>query len=320
MKRRFWFLLLLAWAALILSGCFGKLPFGQPPNAPAGYTVTDSTGYVLHLPQKPQRIVSLSIGTDEMLLALVPAERIAALTYWADDGGISNITEEAKKVPRRVKASAETILGLQPDLVIIPDWQPPELAQILRDAGIAVYVYKQPTMIEPIKQTIAEIARVVGEEEAGAQVVAHMDGELAQITDKVQQIPAGERQVAVRYTLTGGSGGKGSTFDDICRRAGVENGAALAGLEGDGTLSKEQIIAVNPDLLIMPTWDYSGKTDLQQFKTSVAEDPALQPVKAVRQQRLMFIPDRYLSCSSQYIVEGVKALAQTAYPKYFGQP
>lgn len=321
MKRRFWLLpLVVVWAALLLSGCFGKLPLGQAPNAPAGYTVTDSTGYVLTLPHKPQRIVSLSIGTDEMLLALVPAERIAALTYWADDGGISNVTEAAKQVPKRVKASAETILGLQPDLVIVPDWQPPELAQILRDSGLAVYVYKQPTTIEPIKQTIGEIARVVGEEAAGAQVVAQMDRELTRISGKVRQIPAGERQVAVRFTLMGGSGGMGSTFDDICRYAGVENGAARVGLERDSLLSKEQILAINPGLLIMPTWDYSGKTDMQQFKKNVQEDPALQPVAAIRQQQLIFIPDRYLDCSSQYIVQGVSELAKAAYPGYFGQP
>ncbi|HMM23168.1 MAG TPA: ABC transporter substrate-binding protein [Selenomonadales bacterium] len=320
MKRRLCSLLLLAaWTALLLGGCFGR-PLGQPEKPAGGYEVKDSTGYVLRLPQKPQRIVSLSIGTDEILLALVPAERIAALTYWVDDGGISNVTEEAKGVPGRVKASAETILGLQPDLVIIPDWQPAELVQILRDAGLAVYVYNGATTVEQIKQAIAGIARVVGEEAAGARVAAQMDSELAVIGETVRQIPAGERQVAVRFTLMGGSGGRGSTFDDICRYAGVENGAAMVGLDGDGSLSKEQIIAINPDLLIMPTWDFSGQTDMQQFKKAVQEDPALQPVKAVRQQRLIFISDRYLYCSSQYIVQGVRALAEAAYPKYFGPP
>lgn len=319
MKRHTGLLIILAWGALFLSGCFDKPPLEQTPGQPApGYrVVTDSTGYVLHLPQKPQRIIPLSIGTDEILTALVPVERIAALTYLADDGGISNITAEAKNIPFRVRASAEPILSLQPDLVITPDWQPSEVIQILRESGIAVYVYKQPTMIEPIKQTIAELAGVVGEVEAGARIVAKMDAELTEITGITGRIPSGDRQIAVRFTLMGGSGGKGSTFDDVCRWAGVKNGAAIAGLEGDGTLSKEQIVTVNPDLLIMPTWDYTGKTDLQQFRTSVEQDPALQSVTAIQRRRLISIPDCYLYCSSQYIVQGVRAMAEAAYPHYF---
>lgn len=320
MKRRFWFLLLLAaWAVLVIGGCSGKLPFEQLENTATGYAVKDSTGHLLNLSQKPQRIVSLSIGTDEILLALVPAERIAALTYWADDGGISNVTEQAKQVPKRVKASAETILGLQPDLVVVPEWQPAEIVQILRDAGIAVYVYQSANSIEQIKQVIVELAHVVGEEQAGAQVIVQMDSELANVTKRVRPIPLPERQVAVRFTLMGGSGGRGSTFDDICHYAGVENGAALAGLDMNELLSKEQIIAINPDILIMPTWDYSGKTDMQQFKRNVQEDPALQTVKAIRQQKLIFIPDRYLYCTSQYAVYGVRSLAEAAYPKCFEQ-
>ncbi|WP_425061307.1 ABC transporter substrate-binding protein [Sporomusa carbonis] len=128
-------------------------------------------------------------------MGLVPVEWIAALTYLTDDGGISNITEQAKAVNVKIKANAESIIGLQPDLVIIPDWQPAELIQTIRDAGIAVYVYKAPTTIEEIKQAVCEIARVVGEEQKGSQVVAGMDAELAKIIEQVQHIPSDQRQV-----------------------------------------------------------------------------------------------------------------------------
>lgn len=312
-------LLLAVWAILTASGCAANLPPAQPDKAAAGYEVEDSTGAVLTLAHKPERIVSLSIGTDEILVGLVPAERIAALTYLADDSGISSVTEQARQVPRKVKANGETIIGLQPDLVLIPDWQPVELVQTIRDAGIPVYVYKSPNTIEQIKQTINEIAHVVGEEQQGTRIVAQMDSELAQVREKIGHIPDDEQQVVVRFTLMGGSGGIGSTFDDICRYAGVKNGAAVAGLDREGLLSKEQIVAVNPDILIMPTWDYSGKTDMEKFRADIQADPALQTVKAVRQKKLIQVPDRYLYCTSQYIVYGVRDVATAAYPGSFGQ-
>jgi iron complex transport system substrate-binding protein len=312
------FLVLVVCLALAAVGCF-RPKDAQPAKADTAYTVTDSEGHSIKLAQKPQRIVSLSIGTDEILVDMVPPVRIAALSYLSDNAGISNITEQAKQVPRKIKANAETVIGLQPDLVFVPSWLPAELGQIMRDAGLAVYVYKTPNSIEQVKQTVAEIARAVGEEEAGQRIIAGMEAELAKVRRKVEKVPPGERQVVVQFSLMGGSGGKGSTFDDLCRYAGVDNGAAIAGLRDNEILSKEQIVRINPDLLILPTWDYTGKTDPQQYKDAVRTDPGFQSVKAVQRQRLVQISDRYLVSSSPYIVYGVQELAKAAYPRYFGQ-
>ncbi|SDE11284.1 ABC transporter substrate-binding protein [Sporomusa acidovorans] len=296
-------------------GCAGK---SQVPNQPpvSSGQFTDSTGYVLTLPQKPQKIVSLLSSTDEILMGLVAPERIAALTYLADDSGISNISGQAKAVSRKIRANAESVIALQPDLVIISDWQPPELIQTLRETGMPVYVYKMPTSIAEIKQAIMAIAQVVGEDEAGSRLVAEMDQQLAQIAGQVKQVPDDKRQVIIRYTVMGGSDGKGSTFDDICRHAGVVNGAAAAGLEMNDSLTKEQLVAVNPDIILLPLWDYAGKTDLQKLAVELQEDPALQGVKAIRRHKLISVPDSHLVCTSQYIVQGVWDVARVAYPDY----
>ncbi len=283
-----------------------------------GYEVTDGQGVVVKLPHKPQRIVSLSIASDEILMELVSVDRIAALTYLADDSGISNITAQAKQVSNKIRANAEAVIALQPDLVLIPDWQPKELVQAMRDAGLPVYVFNSARNIAQVRQNIIDIARVVGEPEKGADVVACMDGVLSQIMDKVKSVPESERQVTARFSDMGGSG-IGSTFDDICRHAGVKNAAAIAGLDMNGTLTKEQIVQINPDFLLLPTWDYTGKKDMNQYVQEVQNDPALQTVKAVQTRRLVQVPDRYLYCTSQNIVKGVYGVAQAAYPQLFNQ-
>lgn len=308
--------MLLCLLLFLAAGCANQQAQQAGPPA-AGYEVTDGKGNVLKLPHKPQRIVSLSISTDEILLGLVPTTRIAALTYLADDGGLSNVTEQAKAVPAKIRANAEAVIALQPDLVIVPDWQPVEFVQTVRDAGFPVYIYTWPNSIEEIKSVILAIARAVGEPEAGAKLVADMDNTLAEVGARVRSIPDSQRPVVVRFSLMGGSDGTGTTFDDICRYAGVKNGAALAGLGKNEILSKEQLVKVNPDILLMPTWDYTGKTDMAQFAADIRNDPALQSVQAIRRQQLVSIPERYLVCTSQYIVWGVKDLASYAYPQYF---
>ncbi|CVK18358.1 ABC transporter substrate-binding protein [Sporomusa sphaeroides] len=304
-------------------GCTGKNNTGSPQGGngniagSGGYEIVDSTGYVLQLPQKPQKIVPLSVSTDEILLALVTPERIAALTHLVDDAGVSNVVEEAKVVPKRIRIHAESIIALQPDLVLMPDWLPPVLSQTLRETGIPVYVYKTAANVDEVKQSIIALARVVGEEQAGERLVAEMETQLAQINEKTSTIPADKRPVVIRFSLMGDSGGKGSTFEDICRQAGAIEGVAAAGLNNDDLLSKEQLVRINPDIILLPVWDYTGKTDIQKFAEDVQNDPALQIVKAIQNKKMIVVPDRHLTSTSQYIVYGVQAVARAAYPQLF---
>lgn len=314
-------LVILGLLLVFTGGCAekhnGNSPQGGNTASSGGYEVVDSTGYALKLPQKPQKIVSLSISTDEILMALVTADRIAALSYLADNNGLSNIVEQAKAIPKKIRANPETIIALQPDLVIMPDWLPPALSQTLREVGVPVYVYKTATTVDEVKQSITTIAHLVGEDQAGERLVAEMENQLAQVNEKVRQIPKDSQQVVIRFSMMGDGGGKGSTFEDICRQAGVMEGAALAGLGRDDVMSKEQIVSVNPDVILLPVWDYSGKTDMNKFAEDIQTDPALQSVKAIRNKKMVVVPDKHLTSTSQYIVHGVQDVARAVYPQYF---
>ncbi len=139
MQRAFYYILLICLIVLSV-GC-GKAPAVESQNTADAYSVTDSTGYVLTLQHKPKRIVSLTLGTDEILTSLVSSDRIAALTYLSDDPEISNVSGAAKNVSVKIKdATVETILALQPDLVIIADWMRPDLIQTMRELHVPLYV------------------------------------------------------------------------------------------------------------------------------------------------------------------------------------
>lgn len=93
-------LLLCLSILLIVAGCSSDS--AQKSNSTAAYTVTDSQGHKLYFKEKPQRIISTSISTDEILIDLVPSSRIAAFSRLVDDPGISNIVERAQSVGSRV--------------------------------------------------------------------------------------------------------------------------------------------------------------------------------------------------------------------------
>ncbi len=158
---------------------------------------------------------------------------------------------------------------------------------------------------------------MLGEKEQGGKLVAAMDGELKAVAEKLQRLPDAKRVTVARVSTMGGSGGAGTSFDDICRHAGVRNAGALAGLDKTGSLTQEQLVQIDPDVFLLPTWDFTNKTDFEKLRTEIQSSPALCTIKAVRNGRLVQVPDRDLFCTSQYIVQGVHGVAKAAYPYLF---
>ncbi|RLA20277.1 MAG: ABC transporter substrate-binding protein, partial [Gammaproteobacteria bacterium] len=66
---------------------------------------------------KPQRIVSLNLCADQLLLQLAEPKAIASLTHLAADPELSYLAEEATNYPLNY-GSAEEILQLDPDLIL----------------------------------------------------------------------------------------------------------------------------------------------------------------------------------------------------------
>ena len=302
--------------ALLLGGCQGAQE-KQNSSETGGYEVKDVQGQVLKLPRKPQRIVTLALSSDEMVLAMLPAQRLAALHYLADDPGISTEAAKAQAVTARVRDyNVEQLLSLQPDLVLAPDWNRQELIQTLRDAGLPVVVTKGPSSVAEVKEALQQIALAAGEPQAGQKLIEQMEMEMADIAAKVQNIPQAQKKTVVLISHMASYGGKGSLFDNMCRDAGVINGAAAVGLGKNDALTKEAIVAANPDVILVPTWT-KGKLDVDQVRQELLNDPALQSVKAIREKRLVQVSDAYLYCAAQDITKGIRGIAAAAYPERF---
>lgn len=280
-------------------------------------TVKDAKGTDVTIEKEPVNIISLTLGTDEMLLSMVDASRIKALTKYADDPAISNVPEDAKKVPARATwDDIEGIIALQPDLVLADTWADEKAVKQLRDAGLTVYVFKTPGNIELQKSTVLEIAHVVGADSKGAEITAWMDEKLNAVNDKLKSLKP-ENKLSVMDYGEMGSSGKGTNFDDIVTRAGLTNVVAKAGIEGWQQISKEKIVELNPDIMILPSWFYDKKNTLQGMKDTLKNDKSLADVGAIKNDRLISLPNPHISAISQFVVLGVEDAAKAAYPELF---
>lgn len=288
-------------------------------NASSGFplTVTDANGDVMILENPPKRIISLTLGSDEILLDLVDKSRIVSLTRYADDEGISNIAAEARGVGvRTTMDQIENIIALEPDLVITDTWADINYIKQLRDSGITVYAFRTPNNIDEQKAVIAELAHVVGADEKGQELINWMDGILKAVEERLSVLEPGQKLTVMDYGELGSSG-KGTNFDDIVTRAGLVNVISRAGIEGWPVISKEKIIEFDPDIIILPSWYYDPGNTFESMRDSLVNDPSLQTVSAIKNNRIISVPNPHISAISHYVVLAVEDVAKAAYPELF---
>lgn len=301
---------------LFVAGCGGI----QPPQKTGGeiiYSVTDASKQKISFYEKPQRIISLNTSVDEILLDLVDSRRIAALSIYADDPSISCAVDKAKLVRGRAQGSnLETVLALQPDLVIIPDYAM-NIVQALRSAGIRVYVCTTPDSMQDIFKFIIDIGKAVGDRQAGEALVARLQGDLEGIRTKVvTQVPPEQRLKVLGLSFMGPMGMKG-TFGDLCYYSGTTSALEGIDIPHQGTLSEEKMLELNPDMIITPSWSFSEQGDPEKFRQRILQNPVYANVNAIKNNKVVQIHDNYLVSTSQYTYKAVEELARAAYPEVF---
>jgi iron complex transport system substrate-binding protein len=289
------------------------------PVSGEGFPVTlrDDAGVPVSLASRPQRIVSLTTFTDEILLDLVDLQRLIGVTVFSQDPDISNVTEKARPVPHKLQLNVEVILSLRPDLLFVANWTDASEVAQLRGSGIPVFLLSTGVTIEEIERKITVIARLVGEVQRGREMLSDMRGRLAEVASRVSAVPPEERLTVMDYTTWGSAQGKGSSWDEIVRLAGLINavGDYSADSYGQVALSKEMMLRLDPDILILPGWVYADAEGAQSFYDSIVDDPALRNLTAVRTGRVYRMPEGLKTASSQYIVDAVEYLARLAYPR-----
>lgn len=323
-KQKYGRILFVLFLCMIAGGCQSdnSSMVVSKEASDTSYEVVDAQGTVVKLKAKPQRIVTFSIGTDEIVLGLVPPKRMAAINETLDDPKSSNVVNLAKQIPQKIprNPSVEATAALRPDLVIVPNWIPLENIAALRDLEIPVLVCKTPKGIKDVRASVKLIAQAIGEPERGENILAQMDAKIVEIEEKVARVPSEQKnKKAVLISIMASYGGSGCTFDDMCKYAEAVNGKALAGNKNGQSMSKEQLVALNPDFLFLPSYP-GGSSREDDFGQEYVRDPSLQTMTAVREKHLCRPWARYIYNVSQNMVFGIQETAYVLYGGDFKQP
>lgn len=261
--------------------------------------------------KKYNHIVSLTLSGDEMLLGLVPENRIAGLSGKInEDKEISNIVDKAKKFPK-VEGNEEVLMSLEPDLIIVADWLSKRITDIGAITGAKVYFYKTPNSYEEQKKLIRDLANLVEEKENGEKLIKNMDDRLKALQNKITKNYKGAKPRILMYTSFGTTSGKNTTFSDMVKLINGVNVVAEAGIDGFKDISKEKVIELNPDIIIVPI---AKKYDnVNKISKLFFEDPSFKNVKAIKNKKVYFIQYKDITPTSQYMINSIEELAKVVY-------
>ena len=302
---------------LLLGGCAQKKAIVNPN----GYIVTDMAQREVAISCKPKRIDTLSFYLDCMVLGLRDSRDLAAISYLADDKNSSNIVKIGSSIQEKIQnPSSERLIGLRPDIIFADNTIDKALLQTLTDSGLVVVVLKKPETIADIQNNIKLMAKSLQEEERGRYLIAAMDKKLQELQYKLGSIAQKEQKTVIVYSLAPTFGGAGGFFDNLCQAASARNGMAIAGIKSGQMLSKERLVQVNPDIIILPVFSDHGKVNLEPQINEFLTDQALSNVKAIRARAFYHPTEGYIYNRSQDAVFGAQDMAHALYGNLVEKP
>jgi iron complex transport system substrate-binding protein len=245
----------------------------------------------------PSRIVSLNLCTDEILIDLVPRERIRALSHLAADPLVSAVADKARGIPWTY-GEAEVVLGFDPDLVIVGEFTTPATVALLERLGIKLLKVPLASDIAGMRSVTYQIGDAVGARERADALIAAFDRRIAAAAPITPWRPT-----AVVYQVNSSAASPGSIADAVLQAAGFSNLAGVLGLGSGGQLPLEELVARPPDLIVL-----SGPVD--EYHTPVADNlrhPALTAL--LRTHRSVVLPWRLWLCATPYLADAIERLA-----------
>ncbi len=229
-------------------------------------------------------VVSLNLCTDQLLVLLAP-ERVAGLEFLARDPSLSFVAAQAAHLPA-VRADAEAVLRLHPDLVLAGRYGAQTTVALLRQRGVRVMQFDQPENFAAIESQVVQVARLLGAQARGAALVAGMRAQLA-------ALPRAARGRAVFWEAGGWTAGPGSLADAALLAAGWQDAGT------GGRIGLEGLLRAKPDLLVTET-----APDFPSIATDLAWHPAL--LGLARRS----VPAALLICGGPFSVRAAEILAR----------
>lgn len=246
----------------------------------------------------PQRIVSLSPASTEILFAVGAENQIVAVSDFSD------YPPQAQNLPKvggfdGKTLSLEKILSFNPDFVYLTNVMHNHLIPHFESLNIDYYL-SDANSFEQVKNEILQIAKITGHTSTGENLVKEIESAINKINSQNQLL----QKPTVYWEVWNSpfmSAGNSSFINDLIKTAGGIN-IFQEIAQAYPTVSEETIVAKNPQIIIIP--QNSGIT-----VDSVKNRKGWSQIDAVKNDKIFIVDDNLLTRSGARIGESAEYLA-----------
>ncbi|MBC5783217.1 ABC transporter substrate-binding protein [Ramlibacter sp. USB13] len=230
-------------------------------------TVTDDLGQRVDIARAPQRIVSLLPSLTEFTCVLGACDRLVGV----DD--FSNHPASVRALPHvggLEDARVESIVGLRPDLVLVPTSS--RALERLQALGLKVLAL-EPRTFADVQRVLALLGPVLAARD-GAQVWREIERGVAQAA---AELPAAQRGARVYFEVSSApyAASEASFIGELLTRIGARN-IVPAALGPFPKLNPEFVVRADPDVIMLTEDDGPAR---------LATRPGWQHMRALRAGR-----------------------------------
>jgi iron complex transport system substrate-binding protein len=258
-----------------------------------------------------RHVVSQTVGSDELLLALAKPGQIASLSTLSREPEYCADFEQARKYPRLEGSDAESVLKFHPDLVLMASYSRQETALQLRKAGVSVIVFDHFDTLQELYGNLRLLGDALGARDRAEALITRCEARVAALRQRLAGVAPTRVLAPSSY---GFIAGRHTTFQDLCEHAGALNVAAEAGLDGHAPIPSESVLAWKVDLLVMEG------SDREAALAHVRQIAPFKFLDAAKAGRCVLLPSALMSSVSHHRIEGYEVLAKALHPERFTTP
>lgn len=305
--------------AMFLCGCLAE---DRLPEAPRGQSgEEESTGFPITLidamdrevtfETPPQRVISVAPKNTEVVYAIGLEDHLVGVTTFC------NYPPAAEKLDKIGGFTAqtinqETIVALNPDLILCSDRMHEPLIPQWENLGIPVFVLGAESL-EQMYHEMRLLGRILGNSDPAEKLIASLQERVDQVRAGVSQIPAAKRPKVFYQVwdepLMGA--GPSSFIGEILDLTGGKN--ILNDVkEPYPYVAHEVVVKRNPSVVFAPT-THSQEVNLEK----IAHQPGWEGIDASRKKQIFLLNGDQVSRRGPRMIDALEKMVAHMYPEQF---
>lgn len=263
--------------------------FPRTIEIPGGEGVEPQT---VTLEQAPERVAALTYETGELVAQLGEVDRLVLVQESLTKDILSSFPQEMGEVefhaPTEGSIDAEAVIAADPDLVLLTARRGLEedLGQVVQEAGIPLIVLpNQWSTVEETTENIQILAQALGVDQAGEELVEELEDGLSprEVEGDAPRVLVLSNQAGQPFVTAG------RAFPlEMVRLAGGEDAGEELDLVRTGPITAEQVVAIDPDGIVLLDMNGSGEAVFEELLTN----DAVGELEAVKQDRIVLMEGR----------------------------